>query len=96
MTNYKAHLFICTKCRFIKEDGQLCDEKLASDFRKSVKDLAKAKFGKGVVRVNASGCLDNCENGICSVLYPSGKWNIQLRPGDEEKLIQAIENTLEK
>lgn len=94
MSDYKAHLFICTKCQYETEPGELCPEDTAKKFRKSVKDIAREKFDKCDVRINASGCLDRCQNGIASVLYPSGEWNTDLRPGDEEKLIQVVENSL--
>lgn len=99
MSCYKAHLFICTKCQYKDDSGLLCNEDTAKKFRKSVKDLARIKFDKDSIRVNASGCLDKCEEGITAVLYPSGDWFTDLRPGDEEKLIENIDkqaSSLEK
>lgn len=93
MTDYKSHLFICTKCQFKVSNEELCPEDTAKKFRKSVKDIAREKFEKSHIRINASGCLDRCEEGIASVLYPQGKWICGLRPGDEDKVIQVIENT---
>ena len=94
MSSYKAHLFICTKCQFQTSEGVDCPEDTAKKFRKSVKDIAREKFSKNEVRINASGCLDRCQEGIASVLYPQGNWELGLRPGDEDKLIQSIESTL--
>jgi predicted metal-binding protein len=94
MSEYKAHLFICTKCQYMELNGEPCSEDTAKKFRKSVKDMAREQFPKSDVRINASGCLDRCQQGISSVLYPEGKWTTDLRPGDEDKLIQLIENSL--
>jgi (2Fe-2S) ferredoxin len=90
MSCYKAHIFICTKCQYKDDKTLLCSD-TAKNFRKSVKDLARQKFDKGSVRINASGCLDKCEEGIAAVIYPKGEWLTNLRVGDEEKLIQKID-----
>ncbi len=94
MSCFKAHLFICTKCQYKDSDTALCPEDTAKKFRKSVKDLARINFQKDQVRINASGCLDRCEEGISAVLYPSAEWFKDLRPGDEEALINSIAKTL--
>ncbi|MFT6071293.1 MAG: putative metal-binding protein [Bacteriovoracaceae bacterium] len=94
MSCFKAHLFICTKCQYKDSNGSLCSEDTAKKFRKSVKDQARLNFQKDQVRINASGCLDRCENGISAVLYPSAEWFNDLRPGDEEKLISSIAKSL--
>jgi (2Fe-2S) ferredoxin len=91
MSCYKAHIFICTKCQYKDDKGLLCSLDTAKSFRKSVKDLSRLKFDKDAVRINASGCLDKCEEGITAVLYPSGEWLTDLRAGDEAKLIEKID-----
>jgi len=91
--SYRAHLFICTN----KKDGKTCcAQRDAERFRKEVKDLAKEKWGKSV-RVNASGCLDRCDEGIAAVLYPKGEWFTGLRNTEEDcdRMIEAIESALE-
>lgn len=94
MSCYRAHIFICTKCQYKDESGALCPEETAKNFRKSVKDAARLKFDKAEVRINASGCLDKCEEGISAVIYPSGEWLTDLRPGDETKVIEKISKSM--
>jgi (2Fe-2S) ferredoxin len=91
---YKAHLFICTN----KKDGkECCADKASESLRKRVKDLAKDKWGRQV-RINASGCLDRCSEGITAVLYPQGEWFTGLRDSedDAQALMEAIEGIFDK
>lgn len=92
--DYKAHVFICTECQFLDENNRPCDEKTAAEFRKLVKKLAKEKWSGDEVRVNASGCLSRCEKGITCVVYPKTKWLEKLRPGDEQRVLQAIQEQI--
>lgn len=94
MSCFKAHLFICTKCQYKTKEGPLCPLDTAKKFRKSVKDLARDKYSKDQVRINASGCLDKCEEGISAVLYPSATWFTDLRPTDGPMLIENIDKIL--
>ncbi len=90
---YKAHLFICTN----KKDGKpCCADKNAEALRKKVKDRAKEKWGIQV-RINASGCLDHCNEGIAAVLYPQGEWFTGLKDTehDVEVLLDAVAGVLD-
>lgn len=42
------------------------------------------------VRVNASGCLGHCEEGITAVMYPQGEWKLNLTPSDTETLVDWV------
>jgi (2Fe-2S) ferredoxin len=78
----KAHCFICTRC----EGGQ--------ELRDSAKSLAKEQFPDMSVRINASGCLAMCDDGIASIYYPGG---ISITELDQQKapyLIKTIKNLL--
>lgn len=70
---YKCHLFICTNT---KEKGSSCGPKSAASLRTELKRRMEEKYPdkKPLFRINASGCLGQCEKGINSVSYPSGKW----------------------
>jgi (2Fe-2S) ferredoxin len=92
---YKAHLFICTNDRGPDGKRESCGPKGAQQFRDQVKAACKAKgFAKGDVRINGAGCLDQCERGITAVLYPSGKWLLDLKPGDVEKVVAEVEKAV--
>ena len=49
---------------------------------------AKAKsLGIEKVRINASGCLDKCEQGPTVVIYPEGVWYTIKKEADVEDII---------
>ena len=49
---------------------------------------AKAKsLGIEKVRINASGCLDKCEQGPTVVIYPEGVWYTIRKETDVEDII---------
>ena len=82
--NFSKHVFICEVCSFKKANGKCSAPAEAKAFRKQVKVMAKKYWSKKEVRINGSGCLDQCDQGICGVIYPEGKWLLNLKPGDEE------------
>jgi (2Fe-2S) ferredoxin len=91
--SFKAHLFICTN----KKDGKTCcADKGSEALRARLKDWAKAEFGKQDVRINASGCLDRCAEGITAVLYPQNIWLTEIKADDDEKLKTVLREALGK
>lgn len=87
----KAHLFVCTSCTFKKADQTDSLPEVAAELRKNLKNKAIEAHGRGVVRVSSVACLGECEHGIATVLYPSSEWNLGVRPEDEEKLLNKID-----
>lgn len=89
--NLKAHVFVCTN----EKKGESCGEKGGAKLRSRVKDLSKEHpEWKGQVRINSSGCLGRCEEGIVAVVYPQGKWLTGLESKDENVLIEAVKDAL--
>ena len=89
---FEAHLFICTNDRGPNGKRPSCAHRGAQELRDQVKEACRQQgFPKGSVRINSAGCLDQCERGITAVLYPSGKWFLDLRPGDAGRLVEAVE-----
>ena len=91
---FDAHLFICT---YAREKGANC----ASRGGQALRDLVKARckeasggLGQLKIRVNAAGCLDQCDRGIAAVLYPQGEWFTGLKPDDSQILIIALDRAL--
>ncbi|MCS6838836.1 MAG: (2Fe-2S) ferredoxin domain-containing protein [Bdellovibrionaceae bacterium] len=94
--SYHKHLFICTNGDPTQGDKcagkgslalhQLVKQHFASD--QSGGNLAK---GEVRIRINRSGCLGFCKQGICAVLYPSGRWFFQLK-NDEASARLLIES----
>lgn len=94
MTNYSAHVFICTQ---VKEGQESCGAKGASKLRDDLKKMSKdeARGWNDLVRINNSGCLGKCSEGIASVIYPKGEWLTKLTCDDVNKVAVAIDNILE-
>jgi (2Fe-2S) ferredoxin len=93
--NYKAHLFICTNDRGPGGKRPSCAHRGSPELRDAVKAACKERgLGKGDVRVNAAGCLDQCERGITAVLYPQGEWFLDLTTDDVGKLTDAVEQAV--
>jgi (2Fe-2S) ferredoxin len=91
-TPYQAHLFICTNDRGEGGKRPSCARRGSNELRSAVKAACKGMPG---VRVNASGCLDRCEQGIVAALYPSGEWFEGLTESDVETLVAAVKKASE-
>lgn len=92
--NYQVHCFICTKCEAKDQNGNFVSGG-ALDLRKKLKDLCKDHFPKEDVRINASGCLSLCGEGISAVIYPENLWFSSLKVGDEEKFFSKIKRIID-
>ena len=60
--------------------------------RDTLKELCKKDpdLKKCEHRINASGCLGHCQEGITAVLYPEGKWFTGLKEDDAETLLKEL------
>ncbi|MFN7729164.1 MAG: (2Fe-2S) ferredoxin domain-containing protein [Bdellovibrio sp.] len=87
--SYKTHLFVCTNA---PDNPKKCGSKGSEDMRRRLKDTCFKKYGKDV-RINASGCLGYCERGIAAVVYPSGQWLLDLTNQDDQKLLDAVDES---
>ncbi len=61
--------------------------------RNDLKVWAAKKYGNKV-RINASGCLDLCTEGIGAVIYPHQEWFKNLRVEDIKILQDAIDEKM--
>lgn len=74
MARFERHLFICTNERPAGHPKGCCREKGSEGIRAALKAELKRRGLSGIVRANASGCLDACEFGVSIVVYPEGIW----------------------
>ena len=91
--NYEAHLFVCTNSR---ETGESCSQKGSLELREAVKKACQdpERHLHGKVRINASGCLGQCEKGIVAVLYPQGIWKTGLKKESAGELLELVTHAL--
>jgi predicted metal-binding protein len=92
--NLKGHVFVCTSCTYKKNDLTDSDPEEARILRKNLKNRVYEKYGKNAVKVSSAQCLGECANGIAAVFYPKGEWLTELRPSDEDKVFEKIENLI--
>lgn len=93
MAKLKSHLFICTNGP--DKEGK-CGHKRSEQMRRTLKERCAAEpWGKDI-RINSSGCLGECEQGIVAVMYPLTQWYFELKDTDGETLFQAVKNAVEK
>ena len=86
--NLEAHVFICTNNR---ETGQSCAGSGSIELREAVKAACQdpSKNWHGRVRVNASGCLGRCKEGITCVIYPKTQWITKLSKENGADTVKA-------
>lgn len=53
-----------------------------------MKQLATAAGLGSTVRINKSGCLDQCEHGPTVVVYPEGVWYGNVQPEDADVIVE--------
>lgn len=80
---WAQHIFVCTRgdwCPTVDGDGLGVHARL----KRLVKE---AGLGRRV-RVNHSGCLDQCGHGPMMVIYPEGVWYAGVQPDDVEEIVR--------
>ncbi len=80
---WERHVFVCTGgdwCAEIDGNGQGLHGRL--------KQLVARAGLKDRVRINHSGCLDQCGFGPMVVVYPEGVWYWGVDPDDAEAIVQ--------
>jgi (2Fe-2S) ferredoxin len=87
MSIFEKHVFVCVNERPEGHPRGCCAAKNSSEVRDRMK-LAALKAGlRGRVRVNASGCLDQCEDGVTVVVYPEGTWYGGVTVDDADEIV---------
>lgn len=92
---YKAHLFVCTNS---PDKPNKCGSKGSEEMRKSLKEKCNQIYATDV-RVNASGCLGYCEQGIAAVLYCEGQdpqWRLNLTSNDGDQLFKLVQTAIKR
>ena len=87
--DFRLHAFVCTNQRDPKKPRECCAAKNSLDVMTRLKRAAKSAGIKDV-RVNKSGCLDKCEQGISCVVYPDGIW--YTIPDDDQAIAKIVDH----
>ena len=83
--NYESHLFICTRC--VTQAGE---NEVGLELQQKVKKYFREYHPDKKIRINKSGCLGKCKNGVNAVHYPSGVWLEKLNRQSEQEIIDCI------
>jgi (2Fe-2S) ferredoxin len=88
MSNYEHHVFVCMNERDETASRPSCANRHAKKIKSLLKDGVKHAGLKGRVRVNESGCLDQCEHGPVLVVYPEAVWYGFVKPKDVGEIVE--------
>jgi (2Fe-2S) ferredoxin len=81
---FDKHVFVCT-------DGESCagvDGDAWGIHGKLKKAVARDPSLKGRIRINKSGCLDQCGFGPMIVIYPDNVWYWAVEPDDVDEIVR--------
>lgn len=77
---YKKQIFVCCNT---KKDGSGCGPRGGDELREKIKEkLYSYPSLLDKVRVNKSGCMDYCNDGIAVQIQPSDKLILNAKPED--------------
>lgn len=78
---FKRHVFVCTTGKTCPTEGgvDVCDA-----LRKEIVERGLKKQ----IRINKSGCFDQCGNGPMIVVYPEGVWYSHVKVEDVKEIVE--------
>ena len=88
MPKFEHHLFVCVNERDQSASRPSCANEHGKKLKGALKDAVKDAGLKGKVRVNESGCLDQCEHGAVVVVYPDNVWYGFVHSRDAEEIVR--------
>lgn len=89
MALYEHHVFVCHNVRPEGAPRPSCTSDGKSDLFTQLQQLSKAAGLGDRVRINKSGCLDQCEHGPMVVVYPEAVWYGGVRPEDAAEIVEV-------
>lgn len=89
MPAYEKHVFVCTNERPDGHPRGCCAGKDSAAIRDQLKALVKERGLGKRIRVNAAGCLDQCEHGVTIVVYPEAVWYGFVSAADVEEIVSS-------
>ena len=89
MALFERHVFVCTNRREAGHQRGCCSDKRSEVIREMMKAQAKQSGLEDRVRINASGCLDQCEHGVTVVVYPEAVWYGFVTAADVPEFVES-------
>jgi (2Fe-2S) ferredoxin len=87
MPAFERHVFVCCNSRPKGAPRRSCTADGTSALHIALQQGVKAADLTGRVRINKSGCLDQCEHGPMVVVYPEAVWYGSVRPEDAAEIV---------
>jgi (2Fe-2S) ferredoxin len=87
MAKFQKHVFVCDNERSADDPRGSCRARGAAEVLSAFKQQLVDSGFKRVIRPNKAGCLDQCANGVCVVVYPDAVWYGRVTPGDVPEII---------
>jgi (2Fe-2S) ferredoxin len=84
---FEHHVFVCHNTRPEGAPRASCTTDGKSELHTQLQQLTKAAGLGSKVRINKSGCLDQCEHGPTVVVYPEAVWYGHVRPEDAAAIV---------
>jgi (2Fe-2S) ferredoxin len=81
MGQYEKHVFVCTFGPWCKRDGD------TEAVMKRLKRGVAAAGLTGKVRINKSGCLNQCGHGPMIAIYPQNRWYAGVTLDDVDEIV---------
>lgn len=89
MAAFEKHVFVCTNTREPSHPRGCCSAKSSVAIRERLKELVKQRGLAKKIRINTSGCLDQCEHGVTVVVYPEAVWYGFVKMEDVEEILES-------
>lgn len=88
MPVFERHVFVCLNTRPEGAPRPSCTADGTSELLTQLQQQAKAAGLAGsAIRINKSGCLDQCEHGPTVVVYPEAVWYGNVKPEDAAEIV---------
>jgi (2Fe-2S) ferredoxin len=87
LPGFEHHVFVCHNNRPAGAPRPSCTADGTSELHAALQQATKAANLGGRVRINKSGCLDQCEHGPTVVVYPEAVWYGNVTPADAAEIV---------
>ena len=87
MPPFERHVFVCHNVRPADAPRPSCTTDGQSPVHARLSQLTREAGLTGRVRINKSGCLDQCEHGPTVVVYPDAVWYGGVKPEDADEIV---------